>query len=72
MDPIKSIAPDGRADGGFYAVTAAGHLISAAVLKPGMRWATVEDVEAVRKINADRDKAEAKLAKPAGGPLKGA
>lgn len=26
---IKSIAPDGNADGGFYAVTAAGHPISA-------------------------------------------
>ena len=58
MDPIKSIAPDGNADGGFYAVTAAGHLISAKALKDGQRWATAEDVAKVTEIEAKRAKAE--------------
>lgn len=71
MEPIKSVAADGGFDGGFYAVTPAGHLVSAVTLKPGMRWATADDLDVVRKVNADRDKVEAKAAKPVG-PLKGA
>lgn len=71
MDPIKSVAPDGDFDGGFYAVTGAGHLVSAATLKPGMRWATQEEIDLVRKLEADRAAKEAKLAAKSG-PLKGA
>ena len=59
-------------DGGFYAVTASGNLVSAKDIKPGMRWATQDDVDAAIKAEADRAAREAKSAKPDGGPLKGA
>lgn len=58
-------------DGGFYAVNAAGHLISAKVIKDGMRWATEAEVATVTKIEADRAARESKAAKSDGGPLKG-
>mgnify|MGYP000732938624 CR=1 FL=1 len=58
-------------DGGFYAVTAAGHIISAKAIKPGMRWATADDLAAATAAEAKRAAAEAKLAAPTGGPLKG-
>ena len=59
-------------DGDFYAVTAAGHLISAKDIKAGMRWATADDLAAALKAESDRATREAKLAKADGGPLKGA
>lgn len=41
-------------------------------LKPGFRWATADDLAASTAAEAKRAAAEAKLAAPTGGPLKGA
>lgn len=41
-------------------------------LKAGFRWATADDVAAATAAEAKRATAEAKLAAPTGGPLKGA
>lgn len=68
-DKILALASDGKPDGGCYAVTANGHLISAKVLKDGMRWATAGEVAAVAKIEADRKAKELAAVKSAGGPL---
>lgn len=55
-------------DGGFYVVTAVGHLVSVKTMKDGQRLATDDDLVKAAAIEAKRAKSES--AARVGGPLK--